>query len=217
MEAKTKLSTIAAFVLIVVFTVSVAGYSKNGNNLYEIGKEASRVYKQEHGSNSVRKIVLEVNGVKISSGEVSLRTVALEQSLGRKPSREEIIEAVTKQAMMVKEAEKRKISVSKPELDDYIDVMRKSFEGLEGFEKSQYIDLLRGLGYTENNFWDSEYAREGSRRALLAVKLREDILKEAPSEIKGDYEKEWKHFEEMIDDLAEEADVEILDESAFDD
>lgn len=203
-----------------ILLILSSAYSKKDYNLFEVGRQAKEIYDlQKNSSKKAGRVALKINGDDVTFGEVAYVYWAGELMGEEELSRQEVIKRLVRNIALDREVKKRGITVSEQELQDYSSRMKEllSAPGSEGIGRKGYLDFLNGLGYTEDNFWESDYAKEGSQRALMAAKLREDVLEEAPSEIRGNNKKEWEYFEKRIDDLIEKAEVEILDESAFDD
>lgn len=152
-------------------------------------------------------VALTINGQDyLLSGYNSYR-MGLQQAQGDF-TEQEILEKYIRKEVIQQEVERRGLTVSEEELNSYTEKQWQAYENVPEIKKliDEYIE---GAGITLAQHKES--SKELYRRALLAEKLKDEILSERTQKFSGDSQSDGEYFDLFVENLVYGADVEIVD------
>lgn len=194
-------STVAIFILL------AATNSFSGSNEFKLGEKVKNL-------NKSNKVIWKIDQEPITEKEFNSKKLFLEELKGTSPSTQEVLDAITEQKVLVKEAKKVGIKVTKEELDNYIETQKKAHQQLSDEERSKFNDFLAGQGITEEQYWEDANTRKAYEIGIYIGKMQNKLANELPLSDDEKYsEKGDKLIKEKINKLVEGAKVEIVDPS----
>jgi|LSQX01.1.fsa_nt_gb hypothetical protein len=123
-------------------------------------------------------------------------------------SEEEILQQTIRNKLLLKEAEKRNIKIDLAQAKEYAKLERESLEK-DPEQKEIRQAYIKGLGLTEDEYWD-EYTVEEVHRMLTVAELYKEIVNEKTTDDITEAERN-KIIAEYEQKLLENVNLEILD------
>lgn len=140
--------------------------------------------KMEKAGNSV---VAEINGASIDKEQFTFYKSNLEltyslQDKGPIPNDKELVNNLLAEKLVVQQAINQGITVSDEEVKKAIDYQRNIYETFEPADKDQALALelmknrIRISGLTDDEFWNSDFVKEGYKESILGGKLMMKLI-----------------------------------------
>lgn len=194
---------------VIIFLVGGLAYTYAETPFFKLGRQM-REAKEDANS---QKVIARVNGKPITKERYDSHTasqVPANQQLGLPaPSKKDIINLLAKGILVQEEARKKGIKVSDAEVQAFIDEQRRMAKKLPEEERRSYLEVLKGRGLTEDEYWSSKETFEGFRRILTEGKVMDQFIGQADTQ--EEMEKAQEQYFAYLEDLLKKAKVEILD------
>ncbi|GAW28134.1 SurA N-terminal domain-containing protein [Carboxydocella sp. ULO1] len=198
-----KIIIIYSFLCIFVLATINLAYSKSDEFL--LGEKIKNLSKSE-------KIVVKINGIPVTEKEYESKKLFLETQ--KQPANfENVIRAIAEQKLLFEEAKKRGITVTKEELDNFIQLQKRLSEQVSDEEKANFRDFLAGQGLTVEEYWSNPDVINAYERGIYIGKFKAQLRKELliPENEKNS-PKAYEMVKTKINEIVNKAKIEKLDD-----
>lgn len=198
-----KIIIIYSFLCILVLATINLAYSKSDEFL--LGEKIKNLSKSE-------KIVAKINGIPVTEKEYESKKLFLETQ--KQPANfENVIRAIAEQKLLFEEAKKRGITVTKEELDNFIQLQKRLSEQVSDEEKANFRDFLAGQGLTVEEYWSNPDVINAYERGIYIGKFKAQLRKELliPENEKNS-PKAYEMVKTKINEIVNKAKIEKLDD-----
>ncbi|GAW30997.1 SurA N-terminal domain-containing protein [Carboxydocella sp. JDF658] len=198
-----KIIIIYSFLCIFVLATINLAYSKSDEFL--LGEKIKNLSKSE-------KIVAKINGIPVTEKEYESKKLFLETQ--KQPANfENVIRAIAEQKLLFEETKKRGITVTKEELDNFIQLQKRLSEQVSDEEKANFRDFLAGQGLTVEEYWSNPDVINAYERGIYIGKFKAQLRKELliPENEKNS-PKAYEMVKTKINEIVNKAKIEKLDD-----
>ncbi len=211
---------ILIMVLIIITVSSLAAYAAKDSVWEKAGQDIKNIH--ENPDNS--KVVALIDDEEVTQINVEIKKAFLTLQ-GKKPSKNEILNAIAYDKILIKKSKQRELYPSQGETLDYMNQLRdmqdeaiKNGDTNETYD--EWIDYLAGRGMSEDEYWESEEAITGYQYSLAIARLRSALAEEwgyTPEKLETPQQiNEFEEtFNKKINERVQQAKKEIIEESVF--
>lgn len=213
MKRKQLIVIVTLCVMLILGVAAIASGVVGGTPRPFLNAKLGQALKQAKAVDKPDAIIGKVNGKSITRGMFAWQEAFMkdinEQQGKPGPSKEEIIEAIAKQLLILEEAEKQGISVSDHEIDQEIEKKRNDYDSATEENKAQLREFYAERGIDFDKHWTSKENKDAIRFRLITQKLVTKTVGQAQTPSKQ--EQAYKTFEDNLEQLYNQADIEVLE------